>query len=1036
MHSAMIRAATARAPALLAAAALAVFVVAGFTATAQSGPVEKNCNPPPDGVWYVEGEHVVCVGGEITLNRLKIWEASTVEFHGVDLLLDTANTPEGTATVAVGADLEGYVIPSKLIIRNSHVQALDPDPPQRIDLLSHAEFQFSDSTLTGLGHGLTFGKTNTGVISSSTFINMALGITDGGATNLVIQNNFFDQVHSPIYTQGTPLIEGNTLVNCGTGIILKFDSAHPVIRDNTVTACASGIGQSQSQSPQEDIFHNDVFGNCQNPGGGSNIGVHGKAENNWWGDAPPGIEELNGNYHCVPEPNNPTPADYSPWLSSPRHPERLPTPTIASLPSSVVRGESVTFDASGSQPSTEFGFELESFEWNLGDGTIANGEQVLHAYQDLGTYAVKLHVKDEKGLGHFVEETVQVTNQGPEVEVSLSSGYAGQPIQATVEASDPDGDSPLVSLSWLQNEGETSVTQETVPGDLVRSGDTWRLRVHVTDSDGATVQESRVVEIPNRSPSITNLAILPSNPVSTDSLEAAAAATDPDEDPVTLSYEWRRNGEVQAGLTGSTVPASHVHSTDTWRVTVTAADAQGAKDSESREVTVANRQPVIADVSVSPVQPRHGEALQATVAVDDPDQDPVTVSYAWYEDGAYSGITMATVPGQDLHRGRDWHVVVTASDGYDDVTETSAVVTVQNTAPSVESLALDASKAGEDLVAEVVAEDVDGDAVSLSYAWMQNGATRTDLTQETVPGSKVVSGDTWRVRVTPSDGELEGDTVSVQAVIGNHAPVIASISVEPASPTAATGLQASIEATDADGDDVTVSYAWQRNGQATSHASSMVPEGVLQRGESWRLRLTATDGKSEANALSEAVVVANTAPSIDSVSVEPDAPVVGQEVHFSLLATDVDGDALTVTWTLPDGTALQAPAIDAAFLGPGTVTVAYTVFDGTTSVDGGIDVDVIPAQDSDDSDQESRGESDPSEGVVDDTIDNVEESDATDEETESEDSSSSHGDTAAGLDGQAAQANANDGDETGKNASVALWIAVAAVVGVAWRRRP
>ncbi len=964
--------ATVRAPALLlAAVALAALLAAsGFTASAQSGPVEKNCTPPADErEWVIENSHVVCVGRDITVSELRVWKASTVELHDVNLYLDTVNTPEGKATVAVGADLEGYALPSKLIIKDSYVEALDPSLPQRIDLLSHAEFQFSDSTLTGLGHGLTFGKTNTGVISSSTFINMEFGITDGGATNLAIQDNFFDQVDHPIYTEGTPLIEGNAIVNCELGVELRGDSAHPVIRENTITACRSGIVQVQSQSPQGDVYHNDVFENCGAAGGGANIWIHGKAEDNWWGANSPSVEELNRKYNCIVEPSNPTPADYSPWLTSPRHPERLPTPAIASLPSSVARGQVISFDASGSQPSTEFGFPLASYEWIFGDGASLSGQQVSHAYQDLGSYTVKLHVKDAKGLGHFVERMVQVVNRDLVIsgDVEPQPPRAGEDLRIDAEATDSGGGSVAVVYDWIRNGAYIlqDTTATTMGGSNIRVHDTWEVVVKATDEHGGTASSTYAVTIPNRLPVVDSVSLQPGMPKTGDDIAVSVTGHDPDGHPVSYSYEWFKNNAKQGGQTGASLDSVLTKKGESWRVRVTPSDDYGAGASKEASVVIQNTAPTASGASIQPEQPKATSTLQALASGSDVDGDALSWTYKWYRNNALQpDLTTSSVPSPRISKGDSWRVEATPSDGTANGSPVSSSVSIQNSAPRVESLALQAGQAGTPIEAVVEAVDVDGDAVALTYSWSQNGQIRSDMTGSSVPGVHVVSGDSWRVTVTPSDGTSTGEPVSAQTVVGNDAPLVESLIVSPTTPTASTPLHAAVIARDPNpGDEVAVSFQWLRNNEATDETTDTVPASRLVKGDSWRVQVTVTDGKSDVVKLSSVVVIQNTPPTITQTLVTPTMPVVDSSVELSVEAADADGDSLTVSWALPDGSTHHGTSVSTTLPGPGVVEIPYTITDGEAEVTGSLMVTVQAAPEPEES--EDTQEATPSPGDVD-----------------------------------------------------------------------
>ena len=76
-----------------------------------------------------------------------------------------------------------------------------------------------------------------------------------------------------------------------------------------------------------------------------------------------------------------------------------------------------------------------------------------------------------------------------------------------------------------------------------------------------------------------------------------------------------------------------------------------------------------------------------------------------------------------------------------------------NRLPTIQQLSLSPNPAYtlDDLVAVAVADDLDGDIVSLTYQWYENGL-QTTHSGDTIPSSDVQTDDVWRVVVTPNDG--------------------------------------------------------------------------------------------------------------------------------------------------------------------------------------------------------------------------------------------------------------------------------------------
>ena len=103
----------------------------------------------------------------------------------------------------------------------------------------------------------------------------------------------------------------------------------------------------------------------------------------------------------------------------------------------------------------------------------------------------------------------------------------------------------------------------------------------------------------------------------------------------------------------------------------------------------------------------------------------------------------------------------------------------------------------------------------------------------------------------------------------------------------------------------------------------------------WTVRLTVSDGEDGAEAeVVVHVVNVNDAPVI--VSISPDNGTTyreGKTVTFTVVATDEEGDDLTVTWVLDGKTLGTGTTIDYKELKPGTRIVKVRIFDGTETTE-------------------------------------------------------------------------------------------------------
>lgn len=83
-----------------------------------------------------------------------------------------------------------------------------------------------------------------------------------------------------------------------------------------------------------------------------------------------------------------------------------PQALLVASPTTVVVGETVNFSAAG---SVDIDGSIVAFEWDFGDGTTAEGQQVTHRYESANTFTVLLVVTDDDGAKASATESVTVT---------------------------------------------------------------------------------------------------------------------------------------------------------------------------------------------------------------------------------------------------------------------------------------------------------------------------------------------------------------------------------------------------------------------------------------------------------------------------------------------------------------------------------------------------------------------------------------------------------------------------------------------------
>jgi len=174
-------------------------------------------------------------------------------------------------------------------------------------------------------------------------------------------------------------------------------------------------------------------------------------------------------------------------------PNASPIAAFTTVPSAVVPGEITRFDASGSLDEDGW---IVSYQWDFGEGTVAQGSVVEHQFSAPGTYSVVLTVVDNDDAVTTIQSEILVidTNQAPQpqFDVSAIALDPGEPMICSADGSiDPDG--TIVSFDWQFGDG-AQAEGSTVTHIYVGAG-TYRVTLTATDDLGAKQSITRTVTV-------------------------------------------------------------------------------------------------------------------------------------------------------------------------------------------------------------------------------------------------------------------------------------------------------------------------------------------------------------------------------------------------------------------------------------------------------------------------------------------------------------------------------------------------------------
>jgi hypothetical protein len=139
----------------------------------------------------------------------------------------------------------------------------------------------------------------------------------------------------------------------------------------------------------------------------------------------------------------------------------------------------------------------------------------------------------------------------------------------------------------------------------------------------------------------------------------------------------------------------------------------------------------------------------------------------------------------------------------------------------------------------------------------------------------------------------------------NTAPGALQITLGPAEPHTTTDLVAELSGdfTDPDGDEVSYSFTWYQDEQARPDLTELtVPASETAKGQTWKIFVLPTDGRVDGPPSEAEILVLNTPPAVETVTLEPTVPLTTEDVVATVTVDDEDGDTVTLaySWHLGD----------------------------------------------------------------------------------------------------------------------------------------
>ena len=406
-------------------------------------------------------------------------------------------------------------------------------------------------------------------------------------------------------------------------------------------------------------------------------------------------------------------------------------------------------------------------------------------------------------------------------------------------------------------------------------------------------EEKSFENIPPYSPIIS---LSPSAPQTQDSISASLIfdTTDPDGDPVSLSYVWKKN-DIEQTINGDTVLYTQTQKGEVWSLEAYTFDGSLRSSTISVSTTIRNTPPVILFVDTGTETPNANEPIIINdIQSEDADNDSVSVSIDWYQNGLLRTDLRndRSIPIEHTAKDDIWEAMIIPHDGEDPGEVYTQTFDIQNTPPEITSVQIAPQEAFESsiLMADIEAIDADQDLLSFLYSWNVNGLSVS--TAETLNGNFFDSGDLITLDVEAFDENQTSPSIRSSSItIQNTPPNISSISISPTEAYTTDSLVCeAIAEADLDQDTTSITYEWFVNNQLITNSTNTFDSSLFQKGDSVLCAATVSD--QDSNTMEEVeVIIQNTAPIVQSISLTSPASML-DIIYCEVLSNDDDQDLI------------------------------------------------------------------------------------------------------------------------------------------------
>lgn len=256
--------------------------------------------------------------------------------------------------------------------------------------------------------------------------------------------------------------------------------------------------------------------------------------------------------------------------SKPINVRQHPTANFTYSPPLPMVGESVTFNASLSEPN---GGTIATYTWDFGDTQTGIGITANHTYSTYGTYNVTLTVTDTEGLSNTFTQTIRIIIE-PTADFMYAPTYPVVNQSVLFDASisyDPDG--LIVTYTWNFGDRNITTVEDPLIQHVFKNATIYDVTLTVTDNDGLTHTITKRITVYTTAVSVHDVAIISIEPESSwvfqgRTLNITVTVTNEGTDIETFNVSlYYDNTKIETFAVINLFPSKNLTLTFTWNTT-------------------------------------------------------------------------------------------------------------------------------------------------------------------------------------------------------------------------------------------------------------------------------------------------------------------------------------------------------------------------------------------------------------------------------------------------------------------------------------